>query len=47
MSDEKNEKETFLSDSSCSVCPACYEVLDFWACEALCHTCGVKFTCDQ
>ena len=29
------------------VCPACGGHLDFWACEALCHYCGLKFTCDE
>jgi len=36
-----------LIDSSSDVCPGCGNRLDFWACEAVCHLCGLKFTCDE
>ena len=38
---------TNLEDEYSSVCPGCGYTLDFWACEALCHHCGLKFTCDE
>jgi hypothetical protein len=34
-------------DTYSTVCPGCGARLDFWACEALCHHCGLKFTCDE
>jgi len=36
-----------LIDSSSDVCPGSGNRLDFWACEAVCHLCGLKFTCDE
>ena len=39
--------ETNLTNNYSHVCPACGGHLDFWACEALCHYCGLKFTCDE
>jgi hypothetical protein len=35
-----------LADDGSDVCPGCGGRLDFWACEAICHDCGFKFTCD-
>lgn len=34
-------------DTRSKVCPGCGGPFDFWACEALCHRCGLKFTCDE
>lgn len=45
--DEKRTDITNLDDRYSSVCPGCRGTLDFWACEALCHYCGLKFTCDE
>ncbi|NKB72735.1 MAG: hypothetical protein GKR89_37160 [Candidatus Latescibacteria bacterium] len=36
-----------LVDRNSNICPGCGYRLDFWACEALCHNCGLKFTCDE
>ena len=36
-----------LEDRESDICPGCGSRLDFWACEALCHNCGLKFTCDE
>ena len=38
---------TNLEDRNSNICPGCGGRLDFWACEALCHHCGLKFTCDE
>ena len=38
---------TNLEDRNSSLCPGCGGRLDFWACEAICHYCGLKFTCDE
>ena len=38
---------THLEDRNSDICPGCGGRLDFWACEALCHYCGLKFTCDE
>ena len=38
---------TYLEDRNSDICPGCGGRLDFWACEALCHYCGLKFTCDE
>ena len=43
----RQEQETNLTNNYSHVCPACGGHLDFWACEALCHYCGLKFTCDE
>ena len=38
---------TNLEDRNSNLCPGCGGRLDYWACEALCHHCGLKFTCDE
>ena len=38
---------THLEDRNSNLCPGCGGRLGFWACEALCHNCGLKFTCDE
>ncbi len=40
-------KATNLEDRESDICPGCGGQMDFWACEALCHNCGLKFTCDE
>lgn len=48
--DEGNDqpvKTNHLVDRDSDICPGCGGQLDFWACEALCHNCGLKFTCDE
>jgi hypothetical protein len=36
-----------LTDKNSDICPGCGRKLIFWACEAVCHYCGLKFTCDE
>jgi hypothetical protein len=43
----REQDTTYLDDGESSVCPACGGWLDFWACEVVCHNCGLKFTCDE
>ena len=46
--DKRDQEEpTNLEDRHSDICPGCGGRLDFWACEALCHHCGLKFTCDK
>ena len=46
---EKSEQgePTNLEDRYSNICLGCGGRLDFWACEALCHHCGLKATCDE
>ena len=41
------ERRDNLTDKDSDVCPGCGRRLVFWACEAVCHYCGLKFTCDE
>lgn len=41
------ERKDNLTDKDSDVCPGCGRRLVFWACEAVCHHCGLKFTCDE
>ena len=44
---DNTDKTTNLTDKYSDICPACSKRLEFWACEAICHYCGLKFTCDE
>ena len=45
--EEQPDEVNNLIDKESDICPGCGSKLDFWACEALCHNCGLKFTCDE